>query len=77
MTEKVYTPVEENEISKIIRRRFFNNNLKETRKIVDEFVDYAEKENIFPSDVQTSGYRERFMDSYPFMPDVIDVLYHN
>jgi len=77
-TEKIYTPVEENEISKIIRRRLFSDiNFKDAKQVVLEFIQYAEKENILPNDVKASSYRERFMDSYPFMPDVIDVLYHN
>ena len=77
-TEKIYTPVEENEISKIIRRRLFSDiNFKDAKQVVLEFIQYAEKENILPNDVKASSYRERSMDSYPFMPDVIDVLYHN
>ena len=74
--EKIYTPVEENEISKIIRRRLFSRiDAEGVKKIVNEFVDYAEKEDILPPNVQPSEYRRRFQDSYPFMPEVVDVLY--
>jgi len=75
-TEKIYTPVEEDEISKIIRRRLFSNiEIEEARKIVSDFVDYADKENILPGNANPIEYSNRFLDSYPFMPDVIDVLY--
>ncbi|MBU4446673.1 DUF499 domain-containing protein, partial [bacterium] len=74
--EKIYTPVEENEISKIIRRRLFSDiDLNGAKEIASSFVEYAEKENILPGSLQPSEYRTRFTDSYPFMPEVIDVLY--
>jgi len=75
--EKIYTPVEENEIASIIRRRLFSriesNGIKE---IVTAFIDYAEKESVLPGDVQASEYKKRFNNSFPFMPEVIEVLYH-
>ena len=75
--EKIYTPVEEHEITKIIRRRLFSTiDDKYAKKVVKEFMDYADKEGILPAGVQPSEYRDRFHDSYPFMPEVIDVLYH-
>lgn len=75
--EKIYTPVEENEISKIIRRRLFSDiDLNGAKEVASEFVEYAEKENILPGSLQSSEYRTRFTDSYPFMPEVVDVLYH-
>ena len=75
--EKIYTPVEEHEITKIIRRRLFSTiDDKYAKKVVKEFMDYADKEGILPAGIQPSEYRDRFIDSYPFMPEVIDVLYH-
>jgi hypothetical protein len=75
--EKIYTPVQESEITRIIRRRLFGdldeNGLKEN---VAEFMSYAEKEGILPPGLQPSEYRARFADSYPFMPEVVDILYH-
>jgi hypothetical protein len=75
--EKIYTPVQENEISRIIRCRLFSS-IDDTgaRKNVSEFIKYAEKQEILPSGVQPSEYRDRFIESYPFVPEVIDVLYH-
>lgn len=75
--EKIYTPVQENEIAKIIRQRLFGGiDLDATKNMVKEFIQYAEKEDILPAEVQASEYRNRFYESYPFMPEVIDVLYH-
>ncbi|GER93796.1 DUF499 domain-containing protein [hot springs metagenome] len=75
--EKIYTPVEEKEISKVIRRRLFSSiNDNEAKKVIEGFIEYAEREGILPAGIEPSEYRNRFMDSYPFMPEVIDVLYH-
>ena len=75
--EKIYTPVEENEITKIIRRRLFSDlDESSAKKVVTEFMKYAEKEGILPTELQPSEYRDKFIDSYPFMPEVVDVLYH-
>ena len=75
--EKIYTPVQENEIAKVVRRRLFSDiKESEAKKIISGFVEYAEKEGILPAGMQPSEYRERFIDSYPFMPEVLDVLYH-
>ncbi len=75
--EKIYTPIQEQEISKIIRRRLFTTiNDSALKGIVSDTIDFYEKEGLLPSGVQPSEYRNRFMDSYPFTPEVIDVLYH-
>ncbi len=75
--EIIYTPVEDNEITKIIRRRLFSNIDEQAAKdIVDQFVSFAEEHSILPAGVQPSQYREKFMESYPFLPDVVDTLYH-
>ena len=74
--EKIFTPVEDNEITKIIRRRLFSSiDEKEAENIVQGYVDYLEKENLLPTNTQPSEYREQFLYSYPFIPEVIDVLY--
>lgn len=75
--EKIYTPVQENEIAKIIRCRLFASvDEGATRKAVAEFMKYVEKEEILPAGLQASEYRDRFLDSYPFMPEVVEILYH-
>ncbi|HDQ59956.1 MAG TPA: ATP-binding protein, partial [Candidatus Woesearchaeota archaeon] len=75
--EKIYTPVLESEITKVIRKRLFSSiNKKEMKKSVKEFLKYAEEESLLPSGIEQSEYRKRFEDSYPFLPEVVDVLYH-
>ncbi len=76
--EKIYTPVEESEITWIIRKRLFSDiNEHTTKKIVSNFVGYAEKEDILPAGSLSTEYRDRFISSYPFMPEVTDTLYHH
>lgn len=73
--EKIYTPVEEDEIEHVIRRRLFERiDEDEARKAVDDFVDYAKVEGLLTGD-EVASYRERFLKSYPFKPEVIDILY--
>lgn len=75
--EKIYTPVQEQEITKIIRQRLFQDiEENASKKTVSSFISYAERENIFPAGTEQTQYRDRFIDSYPFMPEVIDILYH-
>jgi len=75
--EKIFTPVQDNEIPKVIRRRLFSHvDEPEAKRIVARFIDYAEKEGILPRGMEPSEYRDRFLDAYPFMPEVVDVLYH-
>jgi len=75
--EKIYTPVQEHEISKVVRRRLFQSiDLKKAEGEINDFMEYASKETILPADQEPSEYRRQFVDSYPFLPDVIQVLYH-
>ncbi|MCR4416749.1 MAG: DUF499 domain-containing protein [Ignavibacteria bacterium] len=75
--EKIYTPVQESEISKVILKRLFTSiDKKKAEKIVKSFIEYAQKENILPTGLEPTEYRDRFINSYPFLPDVIDILYH-
>lgn len=75
--ERIYTPVQEHEITHVIRRRLFSD-LDEAGmyQVIDEFMDYILREGLLPAGVEASQYRERFADSYPFLPEVIDMLYH-
>lgn len=76
--KRTLTPVDDNEIAGIIRSRLFskdNFNHNEAKRIVREFANYARKQGILPAGTQESAYRERFVESYPFQPEVIDVLY--
>ncbi len=74
--EIIHTPVQDNEIAHIIRRRLFSKiNFEESDKIIDEFIEYAKMENLIPAGMEVSEYRAKFKESYPFLPEVIDVLY--
>lgn len=74
--EKIYTPVQENEIAAVIRRRLFSHvDQKAANAVISVFMDYAARESLLPAGVEPSDYRARFQASYPFLPDVIDVLY--
>ena len=74
--KRMVTPVDDGEIASILRKRLFSEvNEKEARKVVREFAKYARTEDILPSSVQESEYRDRFLESYPFQPEVVDVLY--
>ncbi len=74
--EKIYTPVQENEITQVIRCRLFSAvDKKAAAKEIAAFMDYAGRESLLPAGVEASEYRQRFEASYPFLPDVVDVLY--
>lgn len=74
---RVGTPVDDSEIAHIIRSRLFAEvDESAAKRIAREFVNYADRESILPPGAQKSEYRERFVASYPFQPEVIDVLYH-
>ena len=73
--ERIYTPVEDEEIEDVVRRRLFSKIDEERAKeVVDDFVEYAEDEGLL-SDDESANYREKFLRSYPFKPEVIDTLY--
>ncbi|HOI25198.1 MAG TPA: AAA family ATPase [Caldisericia bacterium] len=72
--EKIFSPVAEDEISRIIRCRLFQHiDGEEAKKVVNEYVQYADKEELITSNI--SEYREKFIASYPFQPELIDNLY--
>ncbi len=74
--EKIYTPVQEHEITSVIRCRLFSEvDVKAAKKEIIEFMDYASRESLLPAGVEPSEYRQRFESSFPFLPDVVDILY--
>lgn len=75
--ERIYTPVQESEITSIIRRRLFSRVDDDNAKaVIKMFMNYAERESMLPPGEEPSEYRKRFESSYPFMPEVVDTLYH-
>ncbi|MEM7821853.1 MAG: AAA family ATPase [Candidatus Aenigmatarchaeota archaeon] len=74
--EKVYTPVQDEEVSQVIVNRLFSEiDEKGANDNINEFLAYAEKEKILPEGIDKSYYREKFKKSFPFQPEVIDILY--
>lgn len=74
--EKIYTPVQEHEIASVIRRRLFASvDEKKMRQVTGSYLDYAVREGLLPAGVEPSEYRSRFEVSYPFLPEVVDILY--
>ena len=74
-TERIYAPVADDEIEHVIRKRLFSMvDETQAKDIVDKFIDHAKNEGLLLGDEVTS-YREKFITSYPFKPEVIDVLY--
>lgn len=58
--ERIYTPVQENEISRVVRSRLFSSiDEVEAKRVVSSFIEYAEKEGILPAGVDASEYRDR------------------
>ncbi len=74
--EKIYTPVQEHEITQVIRRRLFSYvDEKAAGEYIAKFIDYANRESLLPAGTEASEYRQRFQASYPFLPEVVDILY--
>ncbi len=44
-------------------------------EIIKDFTNYCEDENLIPHGMQVSEYKEEFFKSYPFLPQVMEVLY--
>ena len=75
-TEKIFTPVEDDEIYSVIRKRLFKRvDESAAIDVIAEFTEKAESEGILPEGMNAADYREVFRKSYPFQPEVIDVLY--
>ena len=74
--EKIYTPVQDHEITQVIRCRLFSDvNTKSADQEINRFIEYAHRETLLPAGTEASEYRERFQASYPFLPEVVDILY--
>lgn len=75
--EKIFTPVQDDEVGAVIRRRLFAT-LDEgaADQVINAFVEAAAQENLFASADDRAAWRERFRQTYPFLPEVVDVLYH-
>lgn len=74
--ERIYAPVEDDEIAQVIRQRLFSSiDVESAEDVVNGYIDYVSKEGILPRGSEASQYRKRFESAYPFCPEAIDVLY--
>lgn len=77
--EDTISPVRDNDIPNIIRARLFqtsDDQIKDrAESIIKDFVDYCDEEGILPEGMEKSEFRKEFEQSYPFLPQVIHVLY--
>ena len=78
--ERKITPVGPNDVPSIIRSRLFSTPEDEIRQMsaetISEFVAYCKNESILPPET-AAQYKKTFEGTYPFLPEVINVLYHN
>ncbi|GIV69804.1 ATP-binding protein [Caldilinea sp.] len=75
--EKIFTPVQDDEVGAVIRRRLFARvDERAAGQVVNAFVEAAVQEAVIASGEESAAYRERFRQTYPFLPEVVDVLYH-
>jgi hypothetical protein len=75
--EKVFTPVRDDEIGAIIRRRLFAHvDEQAATEVINAYIDQAERESLLSRGEESLAYRNRFKQTYPFLPEVVDVLYH-
>lgn len=77
--EAVYTPVEGEEIYEVVRRRLFEpldeSAKREAQRTAEAFWEmYQRLGEDVPSEVRGPAYRERMARSYPFHPELIDLL---
>jgi len=76
--EKVYTPVEGEEIYEIVRKRLFEDlgDVAEHKAVADEYFSLYQKlgEDV-PPECKELGYKQKIVKAYPFHPETIDVLF--
>jgi predicted AAA+ superfamily ATPase len=76
--ELVETPVAQDEVFGVLRRRLFRNvgSEREQKKAVEAMQDYyAEYARFFPDRLRTREYHARMLQAYPFHPELVDLLY--
>lgn len=76
--ELVETPVAQDEVFGVLRRRLFRSvgNERERRKAVEAMREYYDQyARFFPDRLRSPDYRERMLQAYPFHPELVDLLY--
>lgn len=74
--DKPESIVQDNEIYSVIRKKLFSDiDETEIENLVTEIVNFFADENMLPPGREKSQYKDEFINSYPFLPDVIDCFY--
>ena len=76
--ESIETPVQGEEIYSIIVKRLFDEikNEKAKENVISKYFQfYQDHKDDFPSKIRDKTYLNRMLLSYPFLPEVIDILY--
>lgn len=76
--EQIRSPVQGDEIYEILRRRLFEDVGTDAQKrdVVEAYWDfYQAHSDDLPRKATEVSYRERMLRSYPFHPELVDILY--
>ncbi len=76
--ETTETPAERDELDRLVTKRLIEKVLlqKDRDKIISKYIQiYQRRRNELPDKIQDPSYYERMKDSYPFHPEVLDLLY--
>ncbi len=76
--ELVETPVAQDEVFGVLRRRLFQTvgSEREQKRAVETLLDYyAQYARFFPDRLRSPEYKARMLQAYPFHPELIDLLY--
>lgn len=76
--ESIETPVQDEEVYKVIRRRLFEIETLQKgdmRSVVHRYFQTYKNNDDLPSHIRDIEYRDKMEASYPFHPSVIDLLY--
>lgn len=75
--ERIHNLLQPHEVAPLLRQRLFAEvDAAGVQQAVGEFLAYARQEALLPAGVDPAVYRRRFEASFPFLPEVPDVLYH-
>jgi predicted AAA+ superfamily ATPase len=70
--EKIVSPVQESKVAQIIRKRLFQSvDEHDALKVIEPYLDYICREGILPVGMERTEFRRLFLDSYPFLPEVV------
>jgi len=76
--ELVETPVAQDEVFGVLRRRLFKSigHEREQKRAVEALRQYYDEyARFFPDRLRSRDYKERMLQAYPFHPELIDLLY--